>query len=217
MQAFQRPLQPEAAAMDAMLRPGEVHDAWQLKNGTAIMLRAVRPDDGEKMQALVRGLSMQSRCRRFFYPVRQLVPSMLARFTDADPMHAITLLAVVPQNGEEIAVGMAQYVAEPYPQRCEFAVVVSDAWQCNGIAARLIRNLICIARTAGIERIEGDILADNEPMRRLLIGMDFTIVRHPGDALLMKAGKALAAPSWTCSDLAVLALHARQMQPMAHA
>ncbi|OGB20539.1 MAG: hypothetical protein A3I66_05660 [Burkholderiales bacterium RIFCSPLOWO2_02_FULL_57_36] len=205
-------LQFHAAATEGALHSGEVRDAWELKNGTAITLRAVRPDDGEKMQALVRGLSMQSRYRRFFYPVRELMPAMLARFTDADPMHAITLLAMIQDKGEQIAVGMAQYVAEPYPQRCEFAVVVSDAWQRSGIATRLIRNLICIARAAGIERFEGDVLADNEPMRQLLIGMGFTIGPHPDGASLLRAEKELAAPAWKCSELAMLALRARNRQ-----
>lgn len=202
--------QLQTAATHFLLRAGEVRDAWQLKDGSAIMLRAVRPDDGDKLQALVQGLSLQSRYRRFFYPIHELVPAMLVRFIDADPMHAITLLAVVMQNGVETDVGMAQYVTEPYPERWEFAVVVSDAWQRNGIAMRLIRNLICIARSAGIERIEGEVLTDNAPMRRLLLGMDFTIARHPDDAMLVRAAKQLAAPSWKCSDLTVLALRARR-------
>ena len=193
------------AAPDA----GEIRDAWQLRSGTAIMLRAVRPEDSEKIQALVQSLSMESRYRRFFYPIRQLSPAVLTRFTDADPLNAITLLAVVQDQGEQIAVGMAQYVAEPYPQRCEFAVVISDAWQRNGIATRLIRNLICIARAAGIERFEGDVLADNEPMRRLLAGMAFTFGPHPDGAYLMRAQKELAVPAWKCSELAELALRAR--------
>lgn len=206
-------LQFHPAAIESVRHPGEARDAWRLKNGTAIMLRAVRPDDGERMQELVRGLSEQSRYRRFFYPVHQLVPAVLDRFTEADPMHAITLLAVVRHDGRETVVGMAQYAAEPYPQRCEFAVVVSDAWQRTGIATRLIRNLICIASAAGIERIEGDVLADNVPMRRLLIGMDFSIGPHPDGAGLIKAGKELTAPAWKCSELAALARWSRPNMP----
>lgn len=210
-------LQPHVAPQEQALYPGEARDAWRSRDGTVIMLRAVRPGDEEKMQALVQGLSMQSRYRRFFYPIRELIPAMLARFTDADPLHAITLLAVVQDKGEEIAIGMAQYVADPYPQRCEFAVVVADAWQRSGIATRLIRNLICIARAAGIERFEGDVLADNEPMRQLLIGMDFTIGPHPDGAYLVRAGKELVAPAWKCSELAALALRARNNQRTAFA
>ncbi len=208
-------LQFRPAATDNMLHPDEVHDAWRLKDGTVIMLRAVHPDDGEKMQELVRGLSMQSRYRRFFYPVHQLMPAVLERFTEADPMRAITLLAVVWDSGRETVVGMAQYAAEPYPQRCEFAVVVSDAWQRTGIATRMIRNLICVASAAGIERIEGDVLADNVPMRRLLLAMDFSIESHPDGAGLVKAGKELTAPAWKCSELAALARRApRNMSGM---
>lgn len=202
-------LQFHPAATENMLHSDEVHDAWRLKNGTVVMLRAVHLDDGEKMQGLIRGLSMQSRYRRFFYPVHELMPAVLDRFTQADPMHAITLLAVVWLNGGETAIGMAQYAAEPYPQRCEFAVVVSDAWQRMGIATRMIRNLICIASAAGIERIEGDVLADNVPMRQLLMAMDFSIESHPDGAGLVKAGKELTAPAWKCSELAALARRAK--------
>ena len=60
------------ASIDQAPLPGEARDAWRLADGTAIMLRAVRPDDGERMQALIQGLSMQSRYRRFFYPIHQL-------------------------------------------------------------------------------------------------------------------------------------------------
>lgn len=197
------------AATSTELHPREVHDAWRLKNGTQVTVRAVHPDDGDKMQALVRGLSMQSRYRRFFHPIHQLMPALLDRFTAADPMNAITLLAVVRENGEEIVIGMAQYVAEPYPQRCEFAVVVSDAWHRAGIAMRLIRNLICIARAAGIERIEGDVLADNLPMRQLMVTMDFAIRPHADGPAMVIASKELAAPAWKCSELASLAIRAR--------
>ena len=144
------------------------------------------------------------------------MPDMLNRFIGADPMQAITLLAVVQNNDEEIVVGMAQYVAEPYPQRCEFAVVVSDAWQRGGIATRLLQNLICLARTAGVERFEGDVLAENEPMRRLLDGMGFMLNPHPDGAYLVRAEMELAAPAWKCSELALLALRARNRRSEAH-
>lgn len=205
------------ASIEQTLPPREAHDVWRLKDGSTVMLRAVRPDDGEKIQDLVQGLSIQSRYRRFFSPIRRLMPTMLNRFIGADPMQAITLLAVVQDSGEEISVGMAQYVAEPYPERCEFAVVVSDAWQRRGIATRLIQNLICLARTAGIERFEGDVLAENEPMRRMLTGMGFTINPHPDGAYLIRAEKELAAPAWKCSELAELALRARNGRGGAYA
>ena len=182
-----------------------MHDSWRLRNGTAVTLRAVRPDDGPLLQELVRGLSLTSRYHRFFYALHELTPELLARFTQADPKRALTLLAVIRQDGRETAIGMAQYAAVNYPQRGEFAAVVADAWQRNGIAQRLIRNLMCIARAAGIEQFEGDVLAENLPMQLLLLRMDFAIEPHPDGDNLVRTYKVLLQPAWKCSPLAGLA------------
>ena len=175
----------------------EVHDLWRARNGSTITLRAASPDDGPIMQALVHGLSMKSRYRRFFYPVHELTPDLLARFTHNDPAQAMTLLAVTGSKGRETAIGMAQYAIGDRAGRYEFAVVVADAWQREGIATRLIRALIRIARGAGIERIEGDIFADNVPMLRLMLAMGFTLSEHEDGAYLRKASKLLSLPERT--------------------
>jgi acetyltransferase len=184
---------------------GEVRDSWRLQDGTTVSLRPVRAEDGLLIQELVRGLSLPSRYHRFFYPLHELPPDMLARFTQADPRGAMTLLAVIRENGREAAIAMAQYVADGYPEHCDFAVVVADRWQRHGIGRRLIQTLVCMARAAGIRRIEGDVLAENEAMRRLMLSMGFTLGRHEDGAYLWKVSKVLEAPEWKCSRLAGLA------------
>lgn len=186
----------------------DVHDTWRLHDGSAITLRAVRADDGPLMQQLVRGLSLQSRYQRFFYPLHELTPDLLARFTQCDPKGAMTLLALARQNGRQVAVAMAQYVADPYPQRCDFAVVVADAWQGHGLGTRLIQTLACIAHAAGIGRIEGDILTENEAMQRLVSRMGFELTQHEDGAYLMKASKELGMAQPKCSPLIELAAQA---------
>jgi acetyltransferase len=182
----------------------ETHDLWRARNGSTITLRAAGPDDGPIMQALVRGLSMKSRYQRFFYPVHELTPDLLARFTHNDPAQAVTLLAVAGSKGQETAIGMAQYAIGDHAGRYEFAVVVADAWQREGIGTRLIHMLIRVARGAGIERIEGDILADNVPMLRLMLAMDFTLSEHEDGAHLRKASKLLSLPERTSALSGVL-------------
>lgn len=188
----------------------ELHDIVRLRDGTAVTLRAVRPDDGERIQNLVRGLSVESRYHRFFHPLHELSPDMLTRFLQNDPTGAITLLAVVQQDGEEVAIAMAQYVSDPYPVRGEFAVVVADVWQRSGLATRLIQTLICVARAAGIAILQGDVLADNEAMVRLMVNMGFVLDESDDGAYLLKASKVLEAPEWKCSPLAVLASEAKR-------
>ncbi|WP_158590469.1 GNAT family N-acetyltransferase [Noviherbaspirillum cavernae] len=209
------------------LRPGPgngaspsapMRDRWRLKNGAAVAIRVAQSGDAPLMQDMVRGLSMESRYHRFFYPVRELTPDLLDRFVQADPMGSMTLLAVSGKGKDEVAVGMAQCAADPYPLRGEFAVVVTDAWQRLGIATRLLRNVICIARAAGIERLEGDIMSDNEPMRRLLAGMGFETGIHPDGAYLEKAWKVLDQPTRDCSGLTgLVAGRSHQSQAVLHA
>jgi acetyltransferase len=183
----------------------DVDDSWRLADGTAIRIRAVRAGDGALLQDLVKSLSLTSRYRRFFYPIHELTPDMLARFTQAEPTASMTLLAVMHDRGREVAVGMAQCVAEPYPGRADLALVVTDAWQRAGIGSRLLRNLICIARASGIERLEGDVLSENEPMRQLLSGIGFSFDSHPDGAYLTRAGIAILSPQCECSPLVALA------------
>ncbi|RJF99464.1 GNAT family N-acetyltransferase [Noviherbaspirillum saxi] len=190
----------------------DVRDTFRLRNGTAVTLRAVRADDADRIQSLVHDLSMESRYHRFFYPLHELPPDMLARFTLNDPTGAMTVLAVIRSGDSEVAIGMAQYVADPYPLRGEFAVVVSDEWQRSGLGTRLIQTLICVARAAGITQLEGDVLAENEAMVRLMVSMGFALDTHEDGAYLWKASKVLSTPEWGCSSLADIAARARHRE-----
>lgn len=175
---------------------GRVHDNWRLRDGATVRLRPAGPQDAGLIQAMVRKLSMESRYHRFFYPLHELPPDLLDRFTQADPARAMTLLATVTEAESESVIGMAQYVADGYPQHADFAVVVADERQRNGIATRMIRALIRVARGAGIARLQGDVLAENEPMRALMLEMGFKLEQHPEDVLLRKASKRLSPPAY---------------------
>lgn len=205
MQNWRQVLSFGPVASSPPMLQSEIRDTWRLRDGTAITLRAARETDGELMQAFVHGLSQESRYHRFFYPAHELPPKMLDRFTHNAPTGAMTLLALIQEPGREVMIAMAQYAADPYPERCDFAVVVGDAWQRAGLGTRLIQTLICIAREAGFERIEGDILAENRAMLRLMSGMGFRLVRHEDGPYLVRATKALDAPGWKCSPLTALA------------
>ena len=196
------------AAWQAFAVSGAPEDRWTLRDGRNVAIRAVRADDAARIQAMVQALSPRTRYLRFFNPLHELPPALLASFTEADPFHAMTILATIEQDGEERVVGMAHYFSEDYPEQCEFALLVADGWQGAGLGARLLHNLICIAVAAGFGRMEGELLAENITMRRLALSHAFTLAPHPGGAYLVKALKTLVQPAWKCSQLAALARHA---------
>lgn len=186
----------------------EVRDTWRLRDGTPVTLRAARASDGALIQDLVHGLSLESRYQRFFNPLHELPPAMLDRFTHNTPTEAMTLLAVIRRHGREVVIAMAQYVADAYPDRCDFAVLVADAWQRHGLGKRLVQALVCLARAAGIKRLEGDVLAENAAMTRLMLKMGFRVMQHDDGPYLHKVSKELDVPEWKCSPLTSLARQA---------
>jgi acetyltransferase len=156
---------------------------------------AIRPagsDDRDRIQSLVRGLSPRSRYLRFFSRIRELAPHWLERFTRYAPGREATLLLVAHGADEEIPVGMAQYAAADLQGRCEFAVVVSDAWQGMGLGTRLVAHVVKMARAAGFKGIEGHVLPENAIMLRLARRMGFEVRRDPRDPLMLRASMELS-------------------------
>lgn len=182
-----------------------VHDTWRLADGTPITLRASSGDDAARIQQFVSGLSVKTRYQRFFSPIHELAPDLLARFLRSDAHDAITLLALVHGDRGEMVIAMGQYVCDPFPERCDFAVVIGDQWQRMGLGRKMTKALMCIARAAGIERIDGDILAENEPMRRLMLELGFRFGKHPDGPYLHRVSRRLGRTQEKCSPLVALA------------
>jgi acetyltransferase len=185
--------------------PARRADAWRLRDGSAAVIRAASTGDAGAIQALVRGLSPRTRYLRFFNGVQELSPEWLARFSRARPRAEVSLLATVRRGAREALVGMAQYAADPYPARCDFTLLVADEWQGLGIGRRLLQNLECLARAAGIERIEGDVLNHNSGMLGLAQAMGYEARRDPQSAFLLHVSRPLALAERRCSPLAKLA------------
>ena len=178
-----------------------IEDAWQLRNGEVAVVRPATARDAPAIQALVRELSPSSRYSRFFSGIQELSPEWLTRFTRVEARQDVSLLATLVREGSETLVGMGQYAADPYPERCDFAVLVADGWQGLGIGRRLLRNLECVARAAGIERIEGEVLAHNSSMLGLADAMGFQVRRNPESALFLHVSRPLALAERGCSPL----------------
>ena len=157
--------------------PIELERDVQLKDGSALMLRPIRPDDAEREHAFVAKLSVASRYSRFQYPVTALSPEMMARFTQLDYDREMALLLLVPGTDEIAAV--ARYFPNPDRISVEFACVVADAWQSRGVGTLLMKALIACARAAGYASMDGAVLSANAGMMALVGYLGF--ISEPSD------------------------------------
>ena len=148
----------------------------QLPNGMDMVIRPIRPEDADMEQEFVRNLSEQSKYFRFMQAIDELSPQMLARFTQIDYSREMGLISVVHDvEQREKQIGVARYSINPDGRSCEFAIVVADEWQRQGIAHLLMQQLLAAARSHGLQLMEGDVLSTNNDMLTLAAKLGFNI------------------------------------------
>jgi len=153
-----------------------------------ISLRPLAAADGAAFQQFVRGLSLESRLRRFLSPVRELGPRLLATLTQPDQRRHVALAAV--ENSTIVGEGRYFWLEEG--GRAEFAIAVADAWQRHGIGARLLGALSAAASRANVAILQGEVLRTNDPMLKFLERGGFQLKTCPGDPRLLLAEKRLS-------------------------
>jgi GNAT superfamily N-acetyltransferase len=154
-----------------------------LRNGRAIEIRALGPDDRAGLLAAVGRSSPQSLYRRFFSPKRSLTEDEVTYFMTVDFVNHVALVAVVEESGRPAIVGGARYIVARRAS-AEMAFAVVDQYQGQGIGALLLRHLAAIARDAGIEELTAEVLSDNVSMLKVFekSGYRFGIEREGGVA-----------------------------------
>jgi acetyltransferase len=172
--------------------PAHLERESHLADGTVIVIRPVRPEDGELVKKGFSELSSESRYFRFMNAMAEMPESMLVRFTQIDYDREMALVATTSRDGSEIELGVVRYIINPDAVSCEFALVVLDGWQRRGIGSKLMLALIEAARAKGLKTMEGDILASNERMLQLVSGLGFSLHPHEDDPSLMRAVRELA-------------------------
>jgi len=141
--------------------------AWEkLGDGSPVLIRAIRPDDREALQDLVRRLSPESAYLRFFQAKRELSPEELRYYTDVDFQSHMALVAVVREEDVDLLIGTGRFFTGDVtvPGTAELSFLVDEAHQGLGTATHLLRHLARIARAGGIAEFRAGVITDNLKM-----------------------------------------------------
>jgi len=171
--------------------PAHLVTHWQLPSGHDVLIRPIRPEDAQLTQTFVRSLSEESKYFRFMDTLSELSPTALARLTQIDYTREMALLALTEVDGGEVELGVARYAINPDGESCEFALVVNDQWQKQGIGHKLMDVLMDVARGKGMKAMEGEVLKTNRPMLKLVEALGFRIEPHPEDDGVRKISRTL--------------------------
>jgi len=155
----------------------EEYVSWQ---GKPLLLRPIRPEDGEQHVAFFHALDAEDVRLRMFAPVREIQPSQLARLTQIDYDREMAFIATRLQpDGSRETLGVARAIADPDNIAAEFAVIVRSDLKGQGLGCLLMDKLIRYCRARGTRELVGEALPHNDRMHHLAHRCGFDIV--PGD------------------------------------
>jgi acetyltransferase len=123
----------------------------------------------------------------------ELPPTLLERLTQIDYDTHQAMLAIAVENGEEIIVGEARYVADDDPASVELAVSIADRWQGKGIASLLIERLARDAAAHGYAHLIGHTLRDNDRMLHVARKAGMAVQGRSGDPTTVRLSRDLHA------------------------
>lgn len=153
--------------------PAHMVSTWQLADGTDITIRPIKPEDGNLVEKFMQDLSQETKHFRFMNSTQELTETMLVRFTQIDYSRELALIAVREAEAGEIELGVARYITSPDGLSCQFTLVISDTVQGKGLGQKLLLSLMEGARGNGLSVMEGEVLASNDKMLKLVSRLGF--------------------------------------------
>lgn len=169
--------------------PAELALRHRLRNGEELLVRPIRPEDAEAHGAFFRRLPAEDIRFRFFSPLKELSPAMAARLTQIDYGREMAFVAMrdAPPGPDQM-LGVARVIrAVGAETAAEFAVIVDPEMKGQGLARHLMHRLFDWARSEGIRRIVGHVLAENAPMIGFVESLGFRVHRSRDDAEVLEA------------------------------
>ena len=178
---------PEEKLPRAAIRPYPVQYQWKwtLKDGTAVTIRPIRPEDEPLMVKFHEGLSDRSVYLRYLHLLKlsqRVAHDRLTKICFIDYAREIALvMEKTDEEGEKHILAVARLQRLPQEGEAEFALLVSDEFQSQGIGPALLEKLIDVARREKLSLLKADILSDNGAMQRLCARAGFRLHREIGD------------------------------------
>jgi acetyltransferase len=164
---------------------------WNMKDGTQLTIRPIRPEDEPAMVKFHETLSERSVYLRYFHLMnleQRTTHERLTRicFIDYDREMALVASHRNPETGECEILGVGRMTKVHGTREAEVAVLVSDKWQRRGLGTELLSRLLVVGADEKLDKLTADILPDNRDVMRLCERLGFTL-KHSLDDEVVRA------------------------------
>jgi acetyltransferase len=163
--------------------PRRYFNRWTMKNGEEVTIRPIRPEDEPKLVGFHQTLSEESVYMRYASILKydqRVAHERLSRlcFIDYDREMALVAERTDPETGEESIIAVVRLTKLYSTNDGEFALIIQDDFQGQGLGTELLRQIIQVAREEELEHLTADILWQNRAMQHLSKKMGFEILRN---------------------------------------
>ncbi|MBU7585814.1 MAG: bifunctional acetate--CoA ligase family protein/GNAT family N-acetyltransferase [Nostoc sp. TH1S01] len=175
--------------------PTQYIEQWTMKNGMSVTIRPIRPEDEPLMVQFHQTLSEESVYFRYFHLIKlsqRITHERLTRicFNDYDREMALVAEHQDPETGTKQILAVGRLSKLHGTDAAEFAMLVSDRCQCQGLGTEMVRRLLQVGCQENIGRVTANILTDNYGMQRVCEKLGFRI-QPTSDSTVMQAEIAL--------------------------
>ncbi|MEA5488640.1 MULTISPECIES: bifunctional acetate--CoA ligase family protein/GNAT family N-acetyltransferase [Pseudanabaena] len=169
--------------------PTKYVQLWESRKGDPLKIRPIRPEDEPLMVQFHQSLSEESVYLRYAHMVKlkqRIAHERLTRICFIDYDREIVLAADYknPQTLEHEILGVARLSKLHGTNEAEFALIVSDRYQHQGLGSELLRQLLEVGKEEKLDAIVGYILNSNDKMQSLCRKLGFQLHQDAEEGML---------------------------------
>jgi len=158
-----------------------------LRNGISSLIRAIRPDDKQRLLDGFHRLKGKSIYFRFFSAKKELTEKELKYFTEIDFEHHVALVSTIVSDGKEKIIGVGRYIElkdKSKKRVAELAFAIDDEHQGLGVGTILFEHILTIAQNNGIAVLQADVLLENKSMLEIFQHSGFRLKSITGSGVV---------------------------------
>jgi acetyltransferase len=176
--------------------PLQYIEDWTLKNGIKVKIRPIRPEDEPLMVQFYESLSEESVYFRYFHLIKASKLTSHDRLTricfiDYDREMALVAEGDRPDSDKKEIIAVGRLSKLHGLNESEFAMMVSDAYQCLGLGTELLHRLVQVAKHEKLDSVKAEIMHKNRAMQKVCEKVGFNLDRSNPE--LVKAKLLLSA------------------------
>jgi len=114
-----------------------------------------------------------------FFVVMEINHRMLMQFCNIDYDREIAIVAELKDGDSKRIAGGGRLIVEPDSESGQFALLISDDFQRQGMGEKFLDITIGIAQDKGLREIYGIVLTENDKMLKLSRKMGFKSTKLP--------------------------------------